>query len=112
MLLLWWGCWTKEHLSSLLYNGTSKRIYHYVRLLRYAEYYHNNSYKTTLKWRNIVNDILMIYYRRKLEKLGALLGFEIGLNSCDCGLKIYHAGYLVVNYEARVGRNAKIHGCN
>ena len=99
-------------LSSLLYNGTSTRIYRYVRLLRYTEYYHNNSYKITHKWSNILNDIFMIYYRHKLEKLGALLGLEIGLNSCDCGLKIYHAGYLVVNYEARVGRNAKFHGCN
>lgn len=27
-------------------------------------------------------------------------------------IKIYHAEYLVVNYEVRVGKNAKFHGCN
>jgi serine O-acetyltransferase len=47
-----------------------------------------------------------------MEKLGALLGLEIGLNSCDCGLKIYHAGFVVVNYEARIGKNVAFHGCN
>lgn len=28
------------------------------------------------------------------------------------GLLIYHKGFLVVNYQARIGKNARFHGCN
>ena len=36
----------------------------------------------------------------------------MGLNAVDEGMLIYHAGYLVVNYEARIGKNVRFHGCN
>jgi len=58
-------------------------ISRYIRVLRYTEYYHNNSYHKTGKLCNIFNDIIYIYYHRLYEGLGAKLGLEIGLNSCD-----------------------------
>lgn len=72
--------------------GVANRMFHgslttgrYVRLLRYTEYYHNNSYHKTGNIRNILNDLLYVYYHHKYETLGAKLGLEIGLNSCDVG---------------------------
>lgn len=87
-------------------------ISRYIRVLRYTEYYHNNSYHKTGKLFNIFNDIFYVYYHHLYEVLGAKLGLEIGLNSCKPGLLIYHKGFVVVNYQAKIGKNARFHGCN
>ena len=96
-----------------------RRLFHgnltisrYISVLRRTEFYHNNSYHKTGKLCNIINDIVYVYYHRLYEELGAKLGLEVGLNSCDSGLLIYHKGYVVINYQAKIGRNARFHGCN
>lgn len=94
-----------------LFHG-SLTISRYISILRRTEYYHNNSYHKTGKLCNIFNDIIYIYYHRLYEGLGAKLGLEVGLNSCDSGLLIYHKGFVVVNYQAKIGKNARFHGCN
>ena len=43
--------------------------------------------------------------------LGSVLELEIGLNSYKEGLTIYHQN-CIINYEARIGKNAKFHGLN
>lgn len=100
---LWFKRW--------LFHG-NLTISRYIRVLRYTEYYHNNSYHKTGKLFNIFNDIFYVYYHHLYEVLGAKLGLEIGLNSCKPGLLIYHKGFVVVNYQAKIGKNARFHGCN
>lgn len=67
-------------------------ISRYIKILRCTEYYHNNSYHKTHKFCNVLNDLFYVYYHRMYETLGAKLGLEIGLNSCDSGIMIYHKG--------------------
>lgn len=38
-------------------------------------------------------------------------GFQIGLHSCDWGIRIYHWGPIIVNSHAKVGKNLTISPC-
>lgn len=42
---------------------------------------------------------------------GLLCGFSIGLNCFGKGLSISHIGTIVVNHEARIGENYRLHVC-
>lgn len=70
--------------------------------LRKSEYYKNR--------KEIYSKLLYYYYHRKKNKLGLILGFDISENSFDCGLVIFHAGYVVVNPKARIGKNCHLVG--
>ena len=48
----------------------------------------------------------------ELNKLGLTLGIEIYVNSVAQGLTIYHCGDIVINANAKVGKNCKLHGRN
>ena len=43
--------------------------------------------------------------------LGLLCGFSIGLNCFGKGLSISHIGTIVVNHEAKIGENCRLHVC-
>ena len=43
--------------------------------------------------------------------LGLLCGFSIGLNCFEKGLSISHIGTIVVNHEAKIGENCRLHVC-
>ena len=54
-----------------------------------------------------------IYMQERLYKLGMEYNLDIGLHSCGEGLKIWHiAGGIVINTNARIGKNLILHGCN
>ncbi len=76
-------------------------IFKYQVYLRKSEYFHNNKKK-----------ILYAIYRKKKNKLGIKLGFELWDNSFDIGLKIHHPGYIVVNGNCKIGKNCTLFGCN
>lgn len=84
----------------------------YLRVLRYCEYHLNNSYYKTKKIKKIHHDAFYIFYLARKNRLGRMLGLEINENSFKKGLTIYHAGYIVVNQNAQIGKNCKLHGCN
>ncbi|MCU4158051.1 hypothetical protein J1N10_18900 [Carboxylicivirga sp. A043] len=77
-------------------------IYHFQLLLRKVEYYHNKN-------KNIFEKIFLSYLYRKYIKKSQLLGFTIPLNVISQGLSIAHRGYIVINPEARIGVNCRIH---
>lgn len=85
------------------------RIWRYQRALRYLEFYkkeiiHNNS---------LLNKILFSYYSRMVNKTGLRLGVDAWCNVFREGLLIYHvAGGIIVNSEARIGKNCHLHGNN
>lgn len=83
-------------------NHTLKK---YVRLLRRTEYYYNNR-------KNPFFAILYLIERRRKNSLGQKLGIEIFENSFAKGLKIFHAGNIVINGNAIIGENCKLHGSN
>ena len=94
---------TKGKLSQKLVYSKNARIFLYQKFLRCEEYYGNTCHK-------FVHKLLYIYYKRKKNRLGQQLGFDIPINCFDRGLRIYHVGNVVVNADARIGKNCRIFG--
>lgn len=87
-------------------NHEEYMIYKYLYYLRKQEYYINTNNGSK------VNSLLSLVYERKKHKLGNKLGFYIGPNCFDEGLTIFHHSSIVVNPDAKVGKNCKLHGNN
>lgn len=91
-----------------IYRLTGDPIYYiakYVRLLRKEEYYANTG-------KNKLHTMLCLFYLRKKNSLGNKLGFKIPRNCFGPGLTIYHHGEIIVNENARIGADCKLHGGN
>ena len=85
------------------------RIWNYQKALRYLELYKNR----IMNGSGIYSKLLFLYYSRKVNQLGLQLGIDTWCNVFGEGLRIYHAaGGIVVNSEARVGKNCHLHGNN
>lgn len=80
------------------------RVWKFVKTLRYEGYYHSR--------KGIVNKAIYVFYHRKRNILGRKLGLEIWPETFSEGLRIEHAGNIVVNGHARVGKNCILHGNN
>lgn len=37
------------------------------------------------------------------------MGFQIGINTCGLGIKIYHFGHIIVNGNAKIGKGVTIY---
>ena len=80
-------------------------IVKYLRWLRREEYIFN--------CRNgRLRNILLLFVLRKKNTLGNRLGFKIPRNTFGPGLTIFHHGTIIVNENAKIGANAKLHGNN
>lgn len=79
-------------------------IYLYQRVLRKTEYYKNLD-KNLYQW------LLYAFYFYKYKRLSVKYGFSIPLNVFGPGLSIVHIGTIVVNSNARIGANCRIHVC-
>ncbi len=95
----------KGILHTLITNCEVGLIWKYICYLRKDEYYLNNL-------NNKLYFIPYIYNRRKKNRLGIKLGINIPPNTFDEGLIIYHSGNIIVNANARIGKNCKLHGDN
>jgi serine O-acetyltransferase len=98
------GTWAKDRFVRVVTHDVSLSIYRFVYLLRKPELHHNRP--------GALSKLRYAWYRRRKNKLGERLGIEIWDNSFDVGLSIYHAGNIVVNGNARIGRNCRLHGSN
>lgn len=76
------------------------RVAYFMLLLRLAE---------DLKPRTGLWRLLYISVRIKYDRLSERLGFDIPLMTFGPGLSIAHRGTIVVNGEARIGANCRIH---
>lgn len=94
--------WDKKNnwLFELLYPNYIKK---FLRLLRKCEYYKNKSSR--------ISFILYVFYKRKLKSLSLKLSFSIPENVFGPGLSIPHYGTIVVNPNARIGSNCRLHVC-
>lgn len=74
-------------------------IYHYIRHLRYVEYYKNTR----------SSKILFLYHWFRYKRLGFKLRFTIYPNTVGPGFRIYHAGDFVhVKSTCRIGTNCTL----
>lgn len=79
-------------------------VWRYEIYLRKSEYYNNVS-------GGAFHKIAGKYYKALWNILGLLCGFSIGLNCFEKGLSISHIGTIVVNHEAKIGENCRLHVC-
>jgi len=75
----------------------------FLLLLRKCEYYKSKS--------GLISKIIYFYYKIKFKKKSIKLGFTIPENVFGPGLSIPHYGTIVVNSNAKVGANCRIHVC-
>lgn len=78
-------------------------IWNFQRLLRKLEFYKN------VKNKGIINKVTYLYLRFKYKNLSVKLSFTIPENVFGPGLAIIHYGTIVVNQNAKVGANCRIH---
>lgn len=97
------GCTLFKYWIRLFIGSESAHVYKYLKVLRYCEYYYNNSKVLFCK-------ILYIYYRIRLHQLGLKYNIRIPINVCGYGLTIYHlagGGGCLVNAR-KVGNYCKL----
>lgn len=97
------GC--KNRFISILINDPRIIIERFLVHLRKQEFYINTAKGNKLK------GLLGLYHERKKNKLGYLIGIEIGPNCFGKGLHIFH-GNIVVNAAVRAGDNCRLRCCN
>lgn len=78
-------------------------IWNFQKLLRKLEYYKN------VKNNGPFNKLIYLYLRLRYKKLSVKLSFTIPENVFGPGLAIVHYGTIVVNENAKVGANCRIH---
>ena len=78
------------------------RVCLFERQLRRLEYL--NNCKHGLFW-----TIVMLYMKIRFYKLSVKLGFSIPINVFGPGLSIAHYGNIVINSNARIGANCRLH---
>jgi len=78
------------------------RIYKFQKLLRKTEYYKNCK-------KDLPGKLYYLFLHYKFRKSSLNLGFSIPLNVFGPGLAIVHYGTIVVNSNAKVGENCRIH---
>ena len=76
-------------------------IWKFEILMRKCEYYNNRT-------NDMLTKLLKNIYYIRYKNLSRKLGFSIGLNVFGPGLSIAHYGCIVVNSNARIGRNCRI----
>lgn len=79
-------------------------VWKYEILLRKCEYYNNVR-------GGVFHKIAKNYYSLLWNATGLICGFSIGLNCFGKGLSISHIGTIVVNHDARIGDNCRLHVC-
>ncbi|WP_299122877.1 serine acetyltransferase [uncultured Winogradskyella sp.] len=79
-------------------------IWKFEKLLRKVEYYENCKNKG-------ISKIYYYYLKFKFKRLSLKLGFSIPPNVFGPGLAIIHYGTIVINGNAKVGSNCRMHAC-
>jgi serine O-acetyltransferase len=78
-------------------------ILKFQRLLRLLEYHRN------VRNRTVLERAAYLYLRLRYRRLSVKLGFTIPENVFGPGLAIVHYGTIVINPNARIGSNCRIH---
>lgn len=99
---LYFGKKRKALLAAWLMRAKMYQIWQYQWTLRHAEYYKMRS----APW----DRVAFIWYHRRKNALGSRLGFEIPENCAGKGLLIYHIAPVVINEDARIGKECRIVG--
>jgi len=78
-------------------------IWNFQKLLRKLEFYKNT------KNSHLLSNLIYIFLKYKYRKASLRLGFTIPENVFGPGLAIVHYGNIIINENARIGANCRIH---
>lgn len=81
--------------------GGVNPIWQFILTMRRLEYYTNCP--------TLYNKIMKLYTKYRYRKLSMRLGFSIPINVFGPGVSIPHYGSIVINPQATIGRNCRIH---
>ena len=73
-------------------------LWSYIKRLRLTEYYINTGHRYLGKLSKLL-----------LHRMQCKYGIHIPVNTCDVGLSIAHIGPIIINSDARIGKNVRIH---
>lgn len=76
------------------------QIFRFVCALRSAEYYESR------------NKLLYVFYLRRMNILGNMLGYFIPAGVLGKGVRLYHLGGIIINLHSRIGDGCLFHGDN
>jgi serine O-acetyltransferase len=79
-------------------------IWKFQKTMRKLEYYNNCK-------NNGLYKLYFFYLKYKFKRISIKLGFSIPINVFGPGLAIVHYGTIIVNSNAKVGQNCRIHAC-
>lgn len=79
-------------------------IWKFQKLLRKVEYYKNCR-------KSLFSKFYFYYLKYRFRNISIKLGFSIPENVFGPGLAIVHYGTIIVNSNAKVGANCRIHAC-
>jgi len=94
-------------LFSFCTSSSAWKRWKFIKAMRRASYH-----EELFRKKRIYHVFPMIFYLRRCNKLGNLLGFEIKGTNIGKGLTLYHNGPIVINRDAVVGTYCKLHGDN
>ena len=89
----------KPNIKDWLLHNEIWYIFHYIRHLRYVEYYKNTN----------KNKILFFYHFFRYKRLGFKLKITIYPNTIGAGLRIYHVGdFIHIGAQCHIGHNCTL----
>ena len=89
----------KPNLKDYILHNEVWYIYHYIRHLRYLEYYKNTGRL----------GVSFLYHFFKYKRLGFKLRFTVYPNTVGAGFRIYHAGdFIHVKPTCKIGKNCTL----
>ena len=104
-----------EDLKVFSFNKNRKLAF-YAFLTKDISYYRIKFIKNLRKHEYILNVhprriLSRIIYKRKKDRYARYFNWEVPANTCGAGLQLWHPN-IVINDDARVGRNCILHGNN
>lgn len=91
----------KNYFVGLLFQHPEFYVGRYLYHLRKAEKWNSSD--------SLLAKIMFYYHTSRKYHYSFKLGLQIGLHSCDYGIRIYHYGHIVINGGARIGKNLSIY---
>ena len=93
----------RDYPKKILYMGIRGEmpVFLFQRLMRKTEYYNNCK-------KGLLNKFILLFLKYRYKKISMKLGFSIPINTCDAGLVIAHRGTIVINGNAKIGKNCRI----
>ncbi|SDN05440.1 DapH/DapD/GlmU-related protein [Bacillus sp. OK048] len=93
----------KGVIPQVVVNSKNATIYRFQKYLRCEEYHFNAG-------DSLYHKVMLLYYKRKKNRLGQKLGFDIPANCFGPGLHIHHVGLVTINGGSKIGDSCTIFG--